>query len=242
MAKFWEKVLGSLVVGVFSLAAVILVAMLANLFYLHFSAQYWVAAPAKVIDWEMTQHRSQNKILNQKINAEYQYQYQNQVYMGEQLDFSLGSDNFSGHRSQQQMQKLREKDAFVWVNPYTPTQSIFDRSLPVLQVTFVIFFLIFPCGLGTLFLWTYLLKGFSKITAIQTERYAMPLWGLLHGAPALYPLLFGFSALGIGSFLILSLFFVLALYSFVEAIRRVLNPERGVTKPKELTNSTGFVA
>lgn len=228
MDKLWEKMLAALVVSVFGLAAITLMIMLANLFYLHSSAQHWVATSAKVIDWEMTQDKLKNKSVREKISTKYQYTYQNQTYIGNQLDFSLGSDNFSGNRRQKQIEILQKKAVSVWVNPYAPSQSVFDRSLPVSQVTFVIFFLIFPCGLGTLFLWTYLLKGFSKITGIQTDRYAMPLWGFLHGFPALYPLWFGFSALGVGSFSILSLFCTLALYSLVEVIRRVLNPERGV--------------
>ena len=128
------------------------------------------------------------------------------------------------------MQALQNEHISVWVNPRAPTQSVVDRSLPVSQVSFVIFFLIFPCGLGTLFLWVYLLKGFSKITSIQTERYAMPLWFFFHGSPAAYTLLFSFSEVSFGSFLILSFFSILMLYGGVEVVRRRLNPMRGATQ------------
>ena len=236
MSKLWEKLLGTLVVSIFSFAALIFIGLLTNLFYLHLSAQHWVATSAEIMHWDAVQTKSQYKNAREKIVLKYRYQYEHQAYTGNKLDFSLGSDSFSGRRRQQQMEALRSEPISIWVNPYFPAQSVFDRSLPVSQVTFMIFFLIFPCGLGTLFLWVYLLKGFSHITGIQTERYAMPLWGLLHGMPALYPLLFSFSTLSSGSFLLLSLFSILALYGLIEVIYRMLDPKRGTFQIKQSIN------
>lgn len=230
MSTLWGKVLSTLVIGVFSLVAIFLVGWLANLFYLHASAQHWVATPAKVIHWDIIQNQSTRKSRTEKLVASYQYLYDKQSYTGNQLDFSLAGDNFSGRRRAQQMEALRKEPLSIWVNPQSPGQSVLDRSLPVPQVSFVIFFLIFPCGLGTLFVWVYLLKGLTKITGLQTERYAMPLWGLLHGLPALYPLIFSFSELSAGPSVMLSLFSLLALYCLIEVIRRLLEPARGVPK------------
>lgn len=230
MSKRWEKLLGTIVVSAFSFAAISLIGLLINLFYLHASASHWIATPATVSKGELIQNELPGKSMREKIIVKYQYHYKNLTYTGSQLDFSLGSDNFSSDRRHKQMQALQNEHISVWVNPRAPTQSVVDRSLPVSQVSFVIFFLIFPCGLGTLFLWVYLLKGFSKITSIQTERYAMPLWFFFHGSPAAYTLLFSFSEVSFGSFLILSFFSILMLYGGVEVVRRRLNPMRGATQ------------
>ncbi len=234
MSKLWEKILGTLVVSVFSLAAIALIGLLANLFFLHASAQHWVSTPAKVLNWNIIQSKRSSKSSHEKLVVNYHYLYQQQEHTGSQLDFSIGSDNFSGRHRRQQMEALRKDQITIWVNPQSPAQSVFDRSLPVQQATFMIFFLIFPCGLGTLFLWVYLLKGLQKITGLQTERFSMPFWFFLHGMPALYPLLFSFSELSTGPILILSVFSILALCSLIELIRRLFNPERGRPKIADL--------
>lgn len=240
MSKRWEKALAILVVGVFSLAAIALSGLLTNLFYLHASAQHWVSTPATVVNWDLIQNSTANKSRQSKLVVNYHYLYQQQAYIGTRVDFSFGSDNFSGHRRHQQIKALRQKQVSIWVNPRSPAQSVFDRSLSIPQVTFLILFLIFPCGLGTIFLWTYLLKGLEIISGLHTERFAMPLWLCLHGMPALYPLLFCFSELSPGPFLILSVFFILALTSLIEVIRRLLNPERARSKPPELKTITAI--
>jgi hypothetical protein len=226
MNKTLQGVLAFFFVSIFGLVAIGMIGFLGRSVYLHMQTSHWQAVPAEILTWDLV--HGKGKKSNSKLVAEYRYTFQNKTYTGQQLDFSVGSDNFSSGRRSRQMDLLRATPAQVFVNPANPSESVLDRSLPVQQVAFALFFLIFPCGLGTVFLVSYLLQFIQRVSGLQAERFVFPLLGILHSLPAPYALLVESPDRGLGSGLILFIFSLLLLYSLYEVVRRIRDPQRGI--------------
>lgn len=225
-----EKLLGTLVVAVFSIAALFLTWWLATTFGLHYSARTWVAVEARVLDYDLHSNRSTSGInrlptVQSRLSARYAYSYNGLNYEGDRVDFSFGADNFSGHRRAAQMRQLRQGTVTVYVDPDAPQQSVFDRRLPGAQVTFALIFLLFPCGIGTaclIFGPVYLLK---KLGLERIETLSFPLLGMFHGGFALYPALYAPRDFGLFGWLVLLVFLALLALSLWSLLRHLTNPD-----------------
>lgn len=224
-----EKLLGTLVVTVFSLAAGFLTWWLVTTYSLHHAARTWVAVEAQVLDYDL-QHSSSTSLKGQtrkqsRLTANYSYRFAGVDYQGDRVDFSFGADNFSGNRRSEQMRQLRRGTVTVYVDPDQPQQSVFDRRLPGGQVTFALFFLLFPCGIGTaclIFVPVYLLK---KLGLEWIEKLSVPLLGMFHGGFALYPALFAPRDFGLFGWLVLLVFLALLALSLWSLLRHLGNPD-----------------
>ncbi|MGE3726843.1 MAG: DUF3592 domain-containing protein [Candidatus Sericytochromatia bacterium] len=226
MHKTLQGILAFFLVSIFGLVAIGMLGFLGRSVYLHFQAAQWKSVPAEILKWDLVQ--GSGKKSNAKLVAQYRYTFQNRRYTGQELDFSVGSDNFSSGRRRRQMDLLRQNPAQVFVNPANPAESVLDRSLPVQQVAFALFFLIFPCGLGTVFILSYLLQFIQHVSGLQAQRFVFPLLGLLHSLPAPYALLVESPDRGWGSGLILFLFSLLLVYSLFEFAWRIRDSQRGL--------------
>jgi hypothetical protein len=134
--------------------------------------------------------------IQERLVASYPYTIGDRAHAGNRLDFSFGSDNFGTSRRREQLAVLRSANVTVYVDPADPGQSVLDRRLPGEQVVFALIFLLFPCCIGTLAAIGLISSGLSKLECSAAERYAIPAAGLVHGLPALYPILFEPGRLG----------------------------------------------
>lgn len=219
-----------LIIIIFSLAAVLVLKTLLEIYALHFSARHWEKIPAQVQTWNLKRISSgsgRNHTTTEKLVVLYRYRYQGKSYTNDRLDLSLGSDNFSGQRRAEQLARLRQPQVSVWVNPNNPQQSLLDRSLPAAQVSFLILFLFLPCGLGTICIFSGFIKVWNYFSGRDHDRFLIPLWGSFHGAVTFYPLLFAFQDLSFMQLLILIPFALMGGWCLTELIRRLGDPARG---------------
>jgi hypothetical protein len=226
-SRLGQQILAGFVVAVFSCAGAVIFWFLATTCWQHFQAQHWPGVPAQGLEWDLQSSRTQRSTATTRLVVRYHYQYQGQTYQGHRLDLSMGSDNFSGARRRRIMENLRAPTQTVYVNPAAPAESLLERTLPTPQLAFALVFLLFPCGLGTLFGASFCLQGLQRLTGQDTARWTFPVLGMLHGGFAPYILGFGAPDRGPGSTLILVLFTGLAGYSLYEFGRRLWQPERG---------------
>jgi ABC-type dipeptide/oligopeptide/nickel transport system permease subunit len=235
MAFNSKSVLSAIVIAVFTVAACFIVWFIGYTFIMNYETRSWEEVPAKVLDYDLKTSRSgsagtMRTTFNSSIKASYSYSYNGRTYVGDRVDFSFGSDNFSDKRRSRQMAQLREGNITVYVNPDNPGQSVFDRSLPAPQIAFAIIFLIFPCGLGTMFIIGSILWILKKIGFTWTDRFMMPFSGVFHGAPAIYPVFFDPGSLGFGTWIIMLAFLGLFVVSLISIYRRILDPSLGEPK------------
>jgi hypothetical protein len=229
-----KKIMSGLVILVFTIAACLIIWFLGYSFYWNYQARNWVPVQAKVLDYDLKSSRSRSAssmhtTINSSLKAQYSYSYNGINFTGDKVDFSFGSDNFSDKRRSRQMSELRNGTITVYVNPANPFQSVFDRSLPAPQIAFATIFLIFPCGLGTMFMLGSILWVFKKI-GLNTDRFMMPLAGIFHGLPAVYPVFLAPSSLGTGSWVIMLVFLALLGLSLYSLAHRIINPSVGEPK------------
>lgn len=229
MNKKLETFLAWLVALVFTIAAGFFVWFLGHTFSRHYVARTWFAVPAEVQNYDLRTNRSRSPgstvtTISERIVAAYIYTVNDKTYIGNRVDFSFGSDNFSGSRRHEQLAVFRSGQITVFVNPENPQDSVFDRGLPLDQVLFAIVFLLFPCGVGTAFSFGVLTAGLSKLGLTSLERYYLPLLGILHSAPALYPLITAHESFGFGSWIILLFFMALLAVSLRSIWRRIQDP------------------
>lgn len=222
-----QRILAGLVVAVFSCAGAFILWFLGATCWQYQQAQSWPAVVAQDLEWDLKSNRVQRSTTTRLV-VSYRYQYQGQNYMGHRLDMSLGSDNFSGARRRRLIENLRAQAPSVYVNPRNPAESLLDRTLPTPQLAFALVFLLFPCGLGTVFGVSLLLQGLQRLSGRETSRWLFPCLGILHGGFAPYIGWFGAPDRGPGSTLILLLFTLLAGYSLYEFGRRLWQPQRGL--------------
>lgn len=128
-----EKLLGTLVVTVFSLAAGFLTWWLVSTYNQHHAARNWVAVQAQVLDYDLHSHRSSSGInrlptVQSRLSVRYAYSYNGEDYEGDRVDFSFGADNFSDKRRSGQMRQLRRGTITVYVDPTQPQQSVFAAA------------------------------------------------------------------------------------------------------------------
>lgn len=221
---------------VFGLAACGIIWFIADTYISHFAARSWVPAEAKVLDFGVKSSRSgtgAKATLQSRLKVSYEYVHEGIRYTGDRTDFSRGSDNFSGKRISAQMKALRSGEVSVYVNPLNPSESVFDRSLPGPQIAFAIFFLFFPCGLGTACIMGALSFILGKIRLRFFERFMMPVLGMIHGSPAVYPIIFDPGAFTLGSWMILIFFSVIFVWSLWAFVRRLFDPTLGLPEWKE---------
>lgn len=232
MNKRLETFLVWLVALVFTIAAGFFVWFLGHTFSRHYEALTWAAVPAEVKNYDLRKSSSRRPgstvtINQERLVASYTYTYHDKTYTGERVDFSFGSDNFSGSRRSEQIAALRSGKITVFVNPENPQDSVFDRSLPLGQVLFAIVFLLFPCGVGTAFSIGMLTAGLSKLGLTSLERYYLPFLGILHSVPALYPLYYAHESFGFGSWIIVLSFLALLAFSLRSLWRCIQDPSIG---------------
>jgi hypothetical protein len=245
MNKKLETFLVWLVALVFTIAAAFFVWFLGHTFSRHYEARTWAAVPAEVQNYDLRTNRSRNPgsavtTISERIIAAYTYTFTNKTFIGNRVDFSFGSDNFSGTRRSEQLAALRSGKITVFVNAEDPQDSVIDRSLPLDQVLFAIIFLLFPCGVGTAFSFGMLTAGLTKLGLTSLERYYLPLLGVLHSAPILYPLMYARESFGFGSWMILLLFVALLAISLRSILRRLQDPSRGAPRwPERLRARSG---
>ncbi len=211
MKKPFETFLSCLVVLVFTIAAGFFVWFLGNTFVRHYVARGWVAVPAEVLSYDLRTSRSHRgtssmPTIQERLVVSFAYEYAGARYTGDRLDFSFGSDNFSGSRRRSQLEELRKGRVTVYIDSANPRDSVFDRSLPGGQVVFALVFLLFPCGVGTVASIGLLLAALGKLGLPGIDRISLPLIGLFHSLPALYPVIFDPASVGLGGWLILLAF------------------------------------
>jgi hypothetical protein len=234
MNKETTESLLSWVVGIlFAIAAGFILWFLAVTYRNHHVARSWVAVPARVLSVEMRRTRSSSGVRpgattwNQHLETSYRYVFNGSEQTGNRVDFSFGADNFSGKRRAQQLSLLHAGTVEVFVDPGNPSASVLDRSLPANQVAFALIFLLFPCGVGTAFISGMVVHGLDELGWNGPSRYLLPLLGLLHGAPALYPLFFAPGSLGIFAWLVVLALTALCGYSLRGIWRRMSDPSVG---------------
>jgi hypothetical protein len=235
MHKGLEALLSGLVALVFTAAAGFVVWFLGHTFTSHYKARNWTAVPATVQTYDVRTSRTRSgtsmmTTLQERIVATYTYTFEGRSYTNDRVDFSFGSDNFSGSKRTVQLAALRSGSITIFVDPKNPQESVFDRSLPGGQVVFAIVFLLFPCGVGTAFTIGMLSAGLSKFGLTSLERFYLPVLGILHSAPALYPVLFDPGSIGFGGWLILTAFLVLLAVSVRSFWRRIADPTIGAPR------------
>ncbi len=218
------KIIGGVIVVVFSLAAIYFGHLFITTLAATEKARNWQATPAKVVEYSLVTSspdvNMDHKDPKQRINAKYDYMYDGKPYQGTEVDFTRGhSDNFSQERRYQQMKILEKKDITVYVNPANPEESVVDRSLPAEKMLFSVVFFLFPCGLGTL------VMVFGALYPIKPlYRYAAHIWGLLHGLPALWLMLFYSDLYGWKGLMLLGLLSALVPVSVYRAVKVTLSP------------------
>jgi len=230
-----EAVLAWLVALAFTVAAGFVVWFLGHTFTSHYKAKAWAAVPAIVQQYDVRTSRSRSgtslmTTFQERIVATYTYTFEGRSYTSDRVDFSFGSDNFSGSKRSAQLAALRAGRITIYVNPGDPHESVFDRSLPGGQVVFAIVFLLFPCGVGTAFSVGMVSAGLSKLGLASMERFYLPLLGMLHSAPALYPIFFDPGSIGFGGWLILIAFVALFAVSVRSFVRRITDPSIGAPR------------
>jgi len=235
MNKKLESFLAWLVSLVFTLAAGFIIWFLGTTFTHHYKARHWTAVPAIVQNYDIRTSRSRSgtslmTTLQERIVATYSYTYEGRSFTNDRVDFSFGSDNFSGSKRSAQLAALRTGLITIYVDPRDPRASVFDRSLPGGQVVFAMVFLLFPCGVGTAFSIGMVSAGLSRIGFTMQERFYLPLLGILHGAPALYPILFDPGSIGVGGWLVLIAFAALLAVSVRSFWRRIADPTIGALR------------
>lgn len=223
-----EKILATLVVTVFSIAAGFLTWWLVTSYSLHHAARHWVAVEAQVLEYDLHHSSSNSKgrtIRQSRLSASYSYSFEGLHYQGDQVDFSFGADNFSGSRRTQQLAQLRRGSITVYLNPAAPEQSVFDRRLPGGQIIFGLIFLLFPCGLGTAFLVFVPAYLLGKLGFHRLESFSPSLLGIFHGGFALYPAWFAPSDFGLLGWLVLLAFLALLALSLWTLQRHLRHPD-----------------
>jgi len=235
MNKKIETVLSWLVALVFTIAAGFVVWFLGHTFSSHYKARNWTAVPATVQQYNIRTSRSRSgssllTTIQERIVATYTYTCEGRSYTNDRVDFSFGSDNFSTSQRRVQLAALRTGRITVYVDPKDPQESVFDRSLPGSQVVFAMVFLLFPCGVGTAFTLGMVSAGLDKLGFSGLDRFYLPLLGMLHGAPALYPLFLDPGAIGFGGKLIMVGFAALLLVSLRSLWRRIKDPAIGAPR------------
>lgn len=232
MTKTIESILAWLVMTVFAVAAGFIVWFLGATCSRHFAARTWAEVPAAVQNFDIRTSRSRSTsssmpTIQSRLTALYTYDFEGTSYTGDRLDFSFGSDNFSGARRSEQLARLRSGQITVFVDPGDPRISVFDRRLPGGQVVFAMIFLLFPCGLGTVFVIGTLTALPARLGLANWDRFMMPLIGIFHGAPALYPLLFDPASIGPFGWVVLVAFTGLFAVSLRSLGRRIKDPSIG---------------
>jgi hypothetical protein len=233
--KKLETFLVWLVALVFTIAAGYIIWFLGRTFSRHYEARTWIAVPAEVQNYDLRKSHSRSgsstiTAIQERLVASYTYSLDGKTYNGNQVDFSIGADNFSGSRRREQIAALRTGQITVFVNSEDPQDSVFDRSLPLNQVLFAIVFLLFPCGVGTAFSIGMLTAGLVKVGLTGLERYYLPLLGILHSAPVLYPLIYADGSLSFGNWIAVLPFVALLAFSLRTIWRRIKDPTLGAPR------------
>lgn len=92
---------------------------------------------------------------------------------------------------------------------------------------FALIFLLFPCGVGTVFVIGMLAALPPRLGLANLDRFLLPFIGIFHGAPALYPLVFDARSFGPFGLLVLLAFAALFVFSLRSFWRRVKDPSIG---------------
>lgn len=229
-----EKLQGIIAVffgTVFGIVACGIIWFISTTYMNHYKAKSWIPVEATVIDYGVKTSRSgagSRSTTHSKLHVSYEYSYNGINYSGDRVDFSFGSDNFSDKRIYRQLGLLKEGTVSVYVNPLNPSESIFDRSLPGPQIAFAIFFLIFPCGVGTVAITGLTSFILGKIGIRFLDRFMMPVLGIIHGLPVVYPIIYEPEAFSFGAWIVIILFSILLAFSGWAFVRRLIDPQLGL--------------
>ncbi len=238
LPPFMKTIVSILIGGLFGVAAIAILWILSGMFAHHHAARDWVAVPATVNDMQIINSRGGGaapgrSTINSRLKAAYHYTFEGVEYTGTRVDFSFGSDNFADARRSRQMKLLRSEAPMVFVNPANPAQSVLDRSLPIEQVNFMVIFLFFPCGLGTVMMlgWSFALV--SKVGLEWPTRFLFPIFGMIHSLPAFYAPVFAPAEIGLFGWLLVMIASAVLLISLRAFWRRLKDP--AIDAPKMVT-------
>ena len=162
-------------------------------------AQGWKAVAGKNVRvWEKT-HRTRKGTLSSSYYAQYQYEYQGNLYTGRQVSVGDPRNTHIAMRYNA-WHKLEEAGAqqtsvTVWVNPANPNESVFDKSWPFGVGTVVWGVIGFYCLLPAL-AWFVLpvILWRPKLKAESSLNFGQHGIGILFDIDALKGGLYGFSA------------------------------------------------
>lgn len=226
-----QKILAVFFGGVFGIVACGIIWFILTTYMNHYKAKSWIPVKTSKIDYEVKTSRSgagSKSTTHSKLHVTYEYSYGGVNYSGDRADFSFGADNFSDKRIYRQLKKLNEGNVSVYVNPLNPSESIFDRSIPGPQIAFATFFLFFPCGIGTVAIIGLISFILGKIGLHFFDRFMLPLLGIIHGLPVVYPIIFDPGAFTFGAWIVIILFSILLALSVWAFIRRLIDPQLGL--------------
>ncbi|WP_027358646.1 DUF3592 domain-containing protein [Desulforegula conservatrix] len=221
---------------IFSIVACGIIWFISDTYLKHYRARNWVAVDAKILDFGVESSRSgsgSKSTVHRKLKVSYEYSFNGVQYSGDRADFGRGADNFSETRISRQMNLLQSGEVSVYVNPLNPSESVFDRSLPGPQVAFAIFFLFFPCGVGTACMLGMINFISDKIGLKFFERFMIPIFGIIHGLPVVYPILFDPGTFTLGPWVVLIFFSFILACSIWSFIRRIIDPTIGLPEWKD---------
>lgn len=183
MKEIGPKILMFLFVAVFAAAAAYLYYGFGRMLLNVEHAQTWQPVEGRLIKQEIvTNEGTGDDPDTHRLDALYRYTVAGVEHDGSRVDFSpLRSDNFSGGRRARQQKMMQQEPLTVYVDPADPLNAVIDRSLPAEQSVFIAFFLLFPCGVATLVVISFLLYPVKPL-----RGYSGSLTGIVLGAPALW--------------------------------------------------------
>ena len=100
-----------------------------------YKVQNWVEIDGTIISHEIKRIKS-SKSTTIKLNVEYEYEWESEVYRNKKIDFSIISLNLNKQRVKKQINIIQQNKIKVWINPINPSQSIIDKSFPIEELNF----------------------------------------------------------------------------------------------------------
>lgn len=131
----------------------------------------WVEVPASIQHVKLITHYGDSRTY--EVESTYSYRFNGIDYQSDRVGLSTGSDNLGTYWQDLErtlLQNQKSNQAFVFVNPDNPTQSLLDRTLRWKTMVFAFMFLFLFCGAGGPIAWVSLRKPESRKDRLQTEQ------------------------------------------------------------------------
>lgn len=122
-----------------------------------YNARAWVETPAERLNASKDPVRDPKRRSGEptvRISGDYAYTWQGTRYESHRIELASGTNNFSKERQALQWERLNSDAVQVYVNPENPAESVLDRSFPAPLMAFYTIFLIMPCMVGIVWLWS----------------------------------------------------------------------------------------